>query len=81
MESPAFMMFSENRRQFPKFDKNFINITMTYRSDSHVSASYHILDLPKVILRGDGKQWVEKKLAKKKKIAVRIIQYDIMYEC
>ena len=80
MESPGFMTVGENRKEFPKFDKNFINVTMTYRSDSHISASYHILeDLPKVILRGDGKQWVEKKLAKKKKIAVRIGFNTLLY--
>ena len=71
MESPAYITLSERRTKFSKFDGNFINLTMTYRSDAHVSASYRIKgDLPNIILNGKGKQWIDELLAKKKKLAV-----------
>ena len=79
MESPAYITLNEHRKEFLKFDGSFINLTMTYRSDSHVSASYRIVgDLPNIILNGNGKQWVEKQLARKGKLAVRRV-YKYFY--
>ena len=65
------MFYIEHRKTFPKFDGGFINSTMTYRSDSNFYAPYGLSQgLSKIILKGEGKQWVESKLAKQKKLAV-----------
>ena len=71
MESPSFTFHAEHRNSFSKFDKRFINITMTHRSDSHIHATYRLRQsLSNIILKDEGKQWVESKLAKKKNLAV-----------
>ena len=71
MESPPYTFHVERRYTFSKFDKGFINITMTHRSDSHIHATYRLSQsLSNIILKGEGKRWVESKLAKKKKLAV-----------
>ena len=65
------MLAGEYRQNFRNFDGNFINLTMTYRSDSHISTTYQLTGkLVDIIQRGEGKKWVETILAKKTRMAV-----------
>ena len=65
------MKWGEHRgyQDFQKFDEGFINVTMTYRTDSDIFYPY-TKNVPLVKILSRGKSWVDEHLAKKKNVAV-----------
>ena len=63
------MKWGENRQNLHKFDHGFINITMTYRTDSDIFYPY-TREIPLAKTLSEGKSRVDKLLAQKKNVAV-----------
>ncbi|XP_076816986.1 alpha-(1,3)-fucosyltransferase 7-like [Clavelina lepadiformis] len=71
-ESPSYVIHGEHRHAMTKFDNHFINWTMTYRTDSDVFAPYEQSKIVNEIIK-EGKKWVDRNLAKKKKVALWVV--------
>jgi len=75
MESPPFILNHEKRANFTKFD-NFINWTMTYRSDADVYFSYLRTDSLLDFLQH--KHDIDDIISKKTNVAVRISSWELV---
>ncbi|CAK8679824.1 unnamed protein product [Clavelina lepadiformis] len=71
-ESPSYVIHGEHRHAMTKFDNHFINWTMTYRTGSDVFAPYEQSKIINKIIK-KGKKWVDRNLAKKKKVALWVV--------
>ena len=63
------MRWGEYRESLSKFDNYFINLTMTYRSDSSIYYPFPP-DLKSIIKQG--KAWVDKRMAEKSNLNVSV---------
>ena len=63
------MRWGEGRTNFGKFDNSFINLTISYRSDSSIFYPYSN-DLQSIL--DQGKSWVDKKISEKSNLTVAV---------